>query len=112
MLIDHRTYIVRPGTLKEQLDLYEKHGFPVQKKHLGEPLAFLFDSGGDVISSYVHIWVYADQDDRKRKREALGKDPEWVHYNKLNKEAGYLLKQEVRLMSASKFSPLKYEFNQ
>ena len=26
MLIDHRTYTVRAGTLRKQLALYEKHG--------------------------------------------------------------------------------------
>ncbi len=40
MLFDHRTYLVRTGMLKEQVDLYEKYGFEVQKKYLGEPLAF------------------------------------------------------------------------
>ena len=27
MLLDHRTYTVRVGTLSKQLALYEKHGF-------------------------------------------------------------------------------------
>lgn len=106
MLIDHRIYTVRPGTLKEQVDLYEKHGYAVQKKHLGEPLAFLLDSGGEVTSGYVHIWVYADADDRKRKRAALAADPEWQQYVKINKEAAYLLKQEVRLMAPAAFAPV------
>ena len=28
---------VRPGTLPQQLKLYEEHGFAAQKRHLGEP---------------------------------------------------------------------------
>ena len=39
MLIDHRTYTLRPGTLRKQLALYEKHGLAHQKRHFGEPLA-------------------------------------------------------------------------
>lgn len=104
MLFDHRTYIVRPGTLKEQLDLYAKYGFTVQKKYLGDPLAFLVHSEGDVKNSYVHIWVYENEADRKHKRELLYADPDWQHYNKVNKEAGYLLSQEIRLMSAASFT--------
>ena len=30
MLLDHRTYTVRAGTLRKQLALYEKHGFAAQ----------------------------------------------------------------------------------
>ena len=35
MLLDHRTYTVRAGTLRKQLALYEKHGFAAQM-HVGE----------------------------------------------------------------------------
>ena len=56
MLLDHRTYTVRPGTLRKQLALYEKHGFAAQKRHFGEPLAYLVSETGD-INTYVHIWA-------------------------------------------------------
>jgi hypothetical protein len=70
MLLDHRTYTVRVGTLKKQLALYEKHGLAVQKRYFGEPLAWLISDTGDV-NSYVHIWMYEDAADRNRKRTAL-----------------------------------------
>ena len=54
MLIDHRTYTVRAGALRKQLALYEKHGLAHQKRHFGEPLAWLVSETGDV-NSYVHI---------------------------------------------------------
>ncbi len=108
MLLDHRIYTVRPGTLKEQLELYAKYGWEVQRRHLGEPLAFLHDAAdGEVKNAYVHIWIYEDAEDRRKKRDALYADPDWQHYNKVNKEAGYLLKQEIRLMSAAAFAPLR-----
>ena len=40
MLLDHRTYTVRPGTLRKQLALYEKHGLAAQKRYFGEPMAW------------------------------------------------------------------------
>jgi hypothetical protein len=61
MLIDHRTYTVRVGTLRKQLALFEKHG----------------------------------------------QDPEWLKYLEMNAEAGYLIKQESRLMSPASFAPVK-----
>jgi hypothetical protein len=67
MLLDHRTYTVRAGCLRKQIALYEKHGLAAQKRHFGEPLAWLVAETGDV-NSYVHIWVYEDAADRSRRR--------------------------------------------
>ncbi len=40
MIVDHRTYELQPGRLREFLALYEKEGLPVQKKHLGNLVVF------------------------------------------------------------------------
>ncbi len=106
MLLDHRTYTVRPGTLRKQLALYEKFGLAAQKRHFGEPLAWLVSETGDV-NTYVHIWVYEDAADRSRKRAAMMSDPEWLAYIEKNAEAGYLLKQESKLMTPASFAPLR-----
>ena len=106
MLLDHRTYTVRAGTLRKQMALYEKHGLASQKRHFGEPLGWLISETGDV-NTYVHIWVYEDAADRARKREALFKDPEWLRYIEMNAEAGYLITQESKLMSPAPFAPIK-----
>ena len=45
--------------------------------------------------------------DNNRKREALFKDPEWLKYLEMNAEAGYLIKQESKLMSPAPFAPVK-----
>jgi hypothetical protein len=100
MLLDHRTYTVRAGCLRKQIALYEKHGLAAQKRHFGEPLAWLIAETGDV-NSYVHIWVYEDAADRSRRRAAM------LAYLEKNAEAGYLLKQESKLMSPASFAPLR-----
>ncbi|MFZ2067628.1 MAG: NIPSNAP family protein [Xanthobacteraceae bacterium] len=106
MLLDHRTYTLRPGTLRKQLELYEQYGFGPQKRFFGEPLAWLVPETGDV-NSFVHIWVYEDFADRAKKRTALFKDPEWHVYLEKNAAAGYLIKQESKLMSPAPFAPIK-----
>ena len=106
MVLDHRTYTVRVGTLRKQIALYEKHGLAVQKRHLGEPLMWAVSETGDV-NTYVHIWVFEDAEDRNRKRAALFQDPEWLKYIEMNAEAGYLLKQESKLMSPAPFAPIR-----
>ena len=78
----------------------------MQKRHFGEPLAWLVSETGDV-NTYVHIWVYEDAEDRNRKRAALFKDPEWLKYIEMNAEAATCIKQESKLMSPAPFAPLK-----
>lgn len=106
MLVDHRTYRVKPGMMQAHLDLYEKHGLAAQKRHLGEPLAYMIAESGE-LNSIVHIWVYEDAADRARKRGAMMADPEWQSYLKLSAEAGYLFDQRTSLMTPAKFFPIK-----
>src|SRR3546814_20007549 len=70
MLLDIRTYRVKPGQLKAQFELYAKYGKPAQTKHLGQPLAFLRTETGDP-NEYVHILVYENAGDREKKRAAM-----------------------------------------
>ncbi|MBN8871750.1 MAG: NIPSNAP family protein [Rhodospirillales bacterium] len=105
MLIDHRTYTVRPGTMNKQLALYEEFGLKPQKKHLGEPLAYLITETG-AINTFVHIWVYKDAADRAARRAAMQADPDWQAYLQKTAEAGYLIKQENNLMTPASFAPI------
>jgi hypothetical protein len=103
MLLDHRTYTARPGALQKHLALYAEHGFPVQRRHLGDPLAFLVTETGDV-NSFVHIWIYKDAGDREARRNAMKQDPAWSAYLAKSAEAGYLLRQETQLMTPAAFA--------
>jgi hypothetical protein len=105
MLVDHRTYTVRPGTLHLQLALYERHGFEPQKRNLGEPLAYLITETGDV-NSYVHMWVYEDAADRERRRAAMQADPDWIAYAQKAADAGYIVKEETKLLTPASFAPI------
>jgi len=106
MLIDHRTYTVRPGSMPAQLKLYEEYGLAAQKRHLGEPLAYLVAESGE-LNTYVHIWVYRDAADREARRAAMQADPEWQAFMRRNAEAGNLIKQENKLMTPAAFAPIK-----
>ena len=102
MLYDVRTYVCRPGTIKAQLAIYAEHGFDAQKRHLGEPLAYLQTETGNV-NSYVHIWVYRDAQDRAERRSAMAADPQWQAYLKRSAEAGNLVSQNNQLMTPVPF---------
>ena len=106
MLVDHRYYRVKPGTMNRHLDLYEKHGFLPQTRHLGQPLAYLYTESGE-INTLVHMWAYEDAADRMRKRAAMQADPEWQAFLKGQGEAGFLESQRTNLMVPAKFAPIR-----
>jgi aromatic ring-cleaving dioxygenase len=106
VLVDVRTYRVRPGKMAPHLDIYAKHGFAAQTRHLGQPFAYLQAESGE-LNMLVHMWTYEDVTDRAKKRAAMGADPEWQNYLKLNAEAGYLISQVNNLMVPTSFAPLK-----
>jgi hypothetical protein len=106
VLIDHRYYRIKPGMVPAHLDIYEKHGFAAQSRHLGKPFAYLFTESGEV-NTLVHMWLYDDVADRARKRAAMAADPEWQNYLRLNNEAGYVVSQQNNLMLPTNFAPIK-----
>ena len=105
MLFDHRTYKCKPGTIAQHLKIYEDHGFAVQRKHLGDPFAYMVTESGEM-NTYVHIWAYKDAADRATKRAAMMADPGWHAYLKLSGEAGFLVEQTTKLMTDVKFMKL------
>ena len=102
MLFDMRIYTCRPGTVRQHLALYEKHGFAVQKRHLGEPVIYGITETGPQ-NSYVHVWLYRDAADRSERRAALEADPEWAAFRKISADAGLLVAQENRLLTQAPF---------
>jgi hypothetical protein len=105
MLVDHRTYTVKPGTMAKQMALYQEYGLAAQKRHLGEPLAYLITESGEV-NTFVHMWVYKDAADRAARRAAMSADPDWQAYVQKNAEAGYLIGQKNNLMTPAPFAPI------
>lgn len=106
MLLDVRTYVCKPGTLKAHLDLYNKYGKAPQVRHLGQPLLFASCETGNP-NEYVHIWCYQNAADREARRAGLWVDPEWLSYVKQSAELGALESQQNKLMKPVDFFPLQ-----
>jgi hypothetical protein len=104
VLLDHRTYVCHPGTIKKHLAIYQELGWAVQTKHLGMPVAYLTTETGNV-NTYIHIWAYEDAGDRAKKRAALQADPGWIAYLEASAKAGYLASQVNTLMVPVPFAP-------
>lgn len=102
MLFDLRTYRTRPGTLRQQLDLYAEIGFNAQKKHLGNPVFYGVVESGDV-NSYVHLWQYENAADREERRRALYGDTDWLAYREAGAKLGYQTEQHNTLLKPAAF---------
>lgn len=77
MIVEERTYSLRPGTLPKYLADYAQAGLAIQSRHLGPPWGyFVVDIGP--LNQVVHLWRYSDHEDRSRRRAALSKDDEWL----------------------------------
>jgi len=105
MIVDLRTYTIKPGKMADFLALYEREGFAVQKRHLGEPVGYFVSEIGD-LNQVVHIWKYASMAERETKRAGMEADPEWNLYRKHSAEAGYLHTQKNQILKSVPFSPL------
>lgn len=104
MLLDVRTYKCLPGRMPAQLELYNKYGYPVQLRYLGEPLCYAVAESGE-LNTFTHIWVYESAADREAKRAKMAADPDWKVYLTESAKAGHLVEQNNCLMSPVAWAP-------
>jgi len=106
MIVDHRTYQLQPHKLRAWLELYERYGLPVQKRHLGRLIGFFVSEIGP-LNQVVHLWSYESLADRATRRAEMAKDPDWADFLKRNAELAALQSQESKILTPTSFSPLK-----
>lgn len=104
MIVDHRTYELLPGRLRDFLAFYEKEGYPVQTKHLGKPIGYYTTEVGNV-NEIVHMWAYEDMADRTKRRAAMAADPAWQAY--LLKSREFLKTMNNKILVPTAWSPTK-----
>ena len=106
MFVEQRLYTFAPGKGGEFDRLYQAEARHVQERYLGTPIGYYYSEIG-MLNQVMTLWAYETLNDRVERRERLFKDPEWLKYIEMNAEAGYLLKQESKLMSPAPFAPIK-----
>lgn len=104
MIVEHRTYTVGHGKMRDYLARYERDGLPVQVRYLGR-LAGAFVSEIGTLNQVVYIWCYDSLADREARRARMAEDPEWKTFVKANE--GTFVHQEVMILTPTAFSPLK-----
>ena len=106
MIVDHRTYTMKPLMLQPWLQLYESYGLPVQERHLGGLIGFFVTEIG-TLNQVVHLWRFESLEDRQQRRAAMAKDPDWAEFLRRNAELAALDHQENKILLPAPFSPIK-----
>ena len=76
MIIEHRTYKIKPGKLNALMELYEKEGMEVHKKILGNQIGYFYTEIGP-LNEIVHLYGYESLDDRAKRRKELAENKIW-----------------------------------
>jgi hypothetical protein len=105
MIIDHRTYTFRPGTVPKWLNKYEADGLPIQKKFLGEFLGLFTTEVGN-LHQVVFMWAYDSMADRELRRAAMEKDPDWQKFIGEIWDLDALVSQEIKFLKPVSYSPI------
>jgi hypothetical protein len=103
MIVDMRTYTFMPGRVAEWVAIYEKYGWPLQKKYLGNCLGWYTSLEGR-LHQVVHLWGYESQADREARRTAMHHDPEWQEFLAKVRALGVSTAQENSILVPAAFA--------
>ncbi len=104
MIVEQRTYTLRPGKGGEWLEIYEREGRDLQVGHLGRMIGYFTTEIGP-LNQIVHLWAYEDLEDRRRRREALTSTDEWKAL--LGKLLPLCRDMESKILIPAPFSPIR-----
>ncbi|MBV9860045.1 MAG: NIPSNAP family protein [Alphaproteobacteria bacterium] len=105
MIVEERTYTLRPGTLHLYYqDYVNNKGLEIQTRILGNLIGYFHTEIGG-LNKLVHLWGYDSLAERERRRAALAADPEWQAF--LQQGPDIIVKMKSRILVPASFSPLR-----
>lgn len=104
MILEHRTYTFRPGTVDGWMRKYEAEGLPVQKRHLNRFVG-LYVSEIGTLHTTVLMWAYESLADREARRTAMYADPDWQKFITEIWALNAIERQDVMIMNPASYSP-------
>ncbi len=102
MIVEQRTYTLKPGATGQYMRLYQDEGFAIQEPILGRLVGWYTTDFGP-LNQIVHVWGYDSYAERDRRRAELGADPRWQGF--LPKILPLVLRQENKTMIPAPWSP-------
>ena len=104
MLVEHRTYTFKPGTVDKWLKKYEAEGLPIQKRHLNTFIGVYVTEIGHLHQT-VMMWAYDSLADREARRNAMSEDPAWKEFIAGIWALDAIQSQDVKVMKPAAFNP-------
>jgi hypothetical protein len=104
MIVDERTYTVKPGAVAEYFKLYEQQALALQTKILGHLVGY-FSTEIGTLNQIVHIWAYENFAEREKRRSELRASEKWQSYAATARPL--VVQQENRILVPASFSPLR-----
>nr|WP_301340900.1 NIPSNAP family protein [Azospirillum brasilense] len=105
VVVEERTYVLHTSvSLAEYLRIYETEGLPAQKPILGGFLGYFVTEFGTQ-NQLVHLWAYADLEDRRARRARLAGNAQWQGC--LAKIRPMIMTMENRILYPTSFSPIR-----
>jgi archaellum biogenesis ATPase FlaH len=104
MIVEERIYVLHTEVnIKDYFRIYESEGLPVQREILGGFLGYFTTEIG-TLNQLVHLWAYADLEERRKRRALLAEQPAWQDC--LAKIRPMIRTMENRILLPTSFSPL------
>ena len=105
MIVEQRTYTIKPLRTGDFLELYERAALPLQKKYLGHLVGFFVSEIGP-LNQVVHLWAFDSLAERERRRKEMTEDAGWPLYLKELRTLDVVLEQETKILKSVSFSPV------
>jgi hypothetical protein len=108
MIVEHRTYTMKPGAIPEYFRLYQAEGMPIQQRYLPAMIGYYTTEFGP-LNQVIHLWAYDSLEQREACRAAMRQDPGWAPY--LAKIHPLIQSMESKLLLPAPFFDLKRFLN-
>ncbi len=104
MIVEERTYTLKPGTVQLYYQDYNPRGLAIQTRILGNLIGYFHTEIGE-LNRVVHLWGYDSLAERERRRKALFEDQEWLAY--LAQSPDIVVDMQSRILVPAPFSPIR-----
>jgi hypothetical protein len=104
MIIEQRTYTLKPGTMHQFLALYEAEGLEIQRGALGNLIGYFVTETGE-LNRVVQLWGFETFEDRMARRRELSVSDAWRGF--VGKTGALVTEQRTELLTPAPFSPIR-----
>ncbi len=104
MIVEERTYTLKPGTVHMYYQDYNPRGLAIQTRILGNLIGYFHTEIGE-LNRVVHLWGYDSLAEREKRRIALFEDKDWLDY--LKDSPDIVVAMESRILVPAPFSPIR-----